>query len=104
MTGFVEKPRSADIVYQDVSRELYIWIWCDHSTENYTIHKCIDPIMNLDKYCVVSRQEMREELLSIEEEINTRVMKPQWHRIKGENVVLNVMKLYKDDDELIYAE
>jgi len=42
---------------------------------------------------------MRQELLHIEEAVNATEMKPQWHRLKGEQIVLNVLNLYKDDDD-----
>ena len=99
MTGFVETPRSADIVYQDFVRECYIWIWCDHINNYYTIHKSVDANTTINKYYIVSRREMRQELLRIEEAVNATEMKPQWHRLKGEQIVLNVFNLYRDDDE-----
>ena len=99
MTGVVETPRSADIVYQDFARECYIWIWCDHINNYYTIHKSVDANTIINKYYIVSRREMRQELLCIEEAVNVTAMKPQWHRIKGEQIVLNVLNLYKADEE-----
>jgi hypothetical protein len=91
--------RSADIVYQDFARECYIWIWCNHETQNYIIHKSMNPEMDIAKFYIDSRQDMRDGLLEIEEDVNLTVMKPQWHRLRGERIVLNMFNLYCDDRE-----
>jgi hypothetical protein len=41
---------------------------------------------------------MCEELLRIEEAVNTTEMRPQQHRLNGENIVLHVFYFYRDDD------
>lgn len=97
MTIINEPTRSADIVYQDLNRECYIWIWCDHESQSYIIHKSMNPEMDIAKFYIYSRQEMRDGLLGIEEEVNMAALKPQWRRLRGERVVVNDFELYRDE-------
>jgi hypothetical protein len=97
MTIVNEPARAADIVYQDFTREFYIWVWCDHESQTYIIHKSINLNMDIAKFYINSRQEMREGLLLIEEEVNVAAMKPQWRRLKGEKEILNTFNLFRDD-------
>ena len=98
MTIVNEPARAADIVYQDFTREFYIWVWCDHESQTYIIHKSINLNMDIAKFYINSRQEMRTSLLLIEEEVNVAAMKPQWRRLKGEKEILNKFNLFRDDD------
>lgn len=101
MTIINDPVRAADIVYQDFTREFYIWVWCDHESQTYIIHKNINPNMDIAKFYIHSRQEMRAGLLLIEEEVNVAAMKPQWRRLKGEKEILNKFNLFRDDDYVV---
>lgn len=103
MTIINEPARAADIVYQDFTREFYIWVWCDHESQTYIVHKSINPEMDIAKFYISSRQEIRTRLLLIEEEVNVAAMKPQWRRLKGEKEILNKFSLFRDDD-VAYGE
>lgn len=103
MTIINEPARAADIVYQDFTREFYIWVWCDHESQTYIVHKSINLNMDIAKFYISSRQEMRTRLLLIEEEVNVAAMKPQWRRLKGEKEILNKFSLFRDDD-VAYGE
>jgi hypothetical protein len=103
MTGIPDENtnRAADIVYQDISRRNYIWIWCFHENRNYRVHRGdVNTQVNVSHYG--SLQDIKAVLRNIEEEVNMTVYKPQWRRLKGEQIIVNVLSLYSnyaDDDE-----